>query len=178
MILYNSVLNWRVLRFCQLYWWLMHKFMFYDSQQIAAASSQRNISVFCVVSYVHPWRGEWKRSFSPDITIQTSLRSNYKITGKQGVRPIPLTSSAVEQMTGMKYNRIFDLQRRELDWLVRSFCMIHDDRVEFVLISEFSFWVAANMPLDDNLRLQILCINCPTQRLRRELDIVRKVIRK
>jgi len=34
------------------------------------------------------------------------------------------------------------------------------------------------MPLDDNLRLQILCINCTTQRLRRELDIVRKVILK
>lgn len=32
------------------------------------------------------------------------------------------------------------------------------------------------MPLDDNLRLQILSINCPTQRLRRELEIVRKVI--
>ena len=31
------------------------------------------------------------------------------------------------------------------------------------------------MPLDDNLRLQILSINCPTQRLRRELEIVRKV---
>ena len=33
------------------------------------------------------------------------------------------------------------------------------------------------MPLDDNLRLQILSINCPTQRLRRELEIVRKVIK-
>ena len=43
------------------------------------------------------------------------------------------------------------------------------------LPSDFSFWVAANMPLDDNLRLQILSINCPTQRLRRELEIVRKV---
>jgi len=32
------------------------------------------------------------------------------------------------------------------------------------------------MPLDDNLRLQILSINCPTQRLRRELEIVRKVV--
>lgn len=42
--------------------------------------------------------------------------------------------------------------------------------------SDFSFWVAANMPLDDSLRLQILGINCPTQRLRKELEIVRKVI--
>lgn len=39
---------------------------------------------------------------------------------------------------------------------------------------DFSFWVAANMPLDDSLRLQILGINCPTQRLRKELEIVRK----
>ncbi|KAK2563374.1 Protein cereblon [Acropora cervicornis] len=39
---------------------------------------------------------------------------------------------------------------------------------------KFSFWVAANMPLDDDLRLQVLGIDCPTQRLRRELEIVRK----
>ena len=32
------------------------------------------------------------------------------------------------------------------------------------------------MPLDDNLRLQILSINCATERLRKELEIVRKVI--
>lgn len=49
-------------------------------------------------------------------------------------------------------------------------------KLTFFLPLDFSFWVAANMPLDDNLRLQILSINCPTQRLRRELEIVRKVI--
>lgn len=32
------------------------------------------------------------------------------------------------------------------------------------------------MPLDDSLRLQILSINCATERLRKELEIVRKVI--
>lgn len=45
-----------------------------------------------------------------------------------------------------------------------------------VYFLDFSFWVAANMPLDDSLRIQILSINCPTQRLRKELDIVRKVL--
>ncbi|XP_048589139.1 protein cereblon isoform X1 [Nematostella vectensis] len=40
--------------------------------------------------------------------------------------------------------------------------------------TEFSFWIAANLPLDDRLRLQILTINCPTQRLRKELSIMQK----
>uniref|UniRef100_T1JIH3 Protein cereblon n=1 Tax=Strigamia maritima TaxID=126957 RepID=T1JIH3_STRMM len=42
------------------------------------------------------------------------------------------------------------------------------------LASEFSFWVAANLPLDDTLRLNILAIDSPIQRLRCELSILEK----
>lgn len=51
-----------------------------------------------------------------------------------------------------------------------------DQQYDIIIFLDFSFWVAANMPLDDSLRLQILSINCATERLRKELEIVRKVI--
>jgi cereblon len=40
--------------------------------------------------------------------------------------------------------------------------------------SEFSYWVAANLPLDDSQRCQLLAINCPIQRLRWELSLLQK----
>jgi len=40
--------------------------------------------------------------------------------------------------------------------------------------SEFSYWVAANLPLDDTLRLNILGINSSVQRLRCELSILER----
>ncbi|UYV67156.1 CRBN [Cordylochernes scorpioides] len=40
--------------------------------------------------------------------------------------------------------------------------------------TDFSFWVAANLPLDDTMRLNLLAFNCATQRLRCELSILRK----
>ena len=39
---------------------------------------------------------------------------------------------------------------------------------------EFSYWVAANLPLDDNQRCQLLTINSSIQRLRWELSLLEK----
>ncbi|KXJ24585.1 protein cereblon [Exaiptasia diaphana] len=39
---------------------------------------------------------------------------------------------------------------------------------------DFSYWVAANLPLDDTLKIELLNIDCTTQRLRKELDIMHK----
>jgi len=41
--------------------------------------------------------------------------------------------------------------------------------------SEFSFWVAANLLLDDAFRLHLLTIDSAIQRLRCELSIMRRV---
>ena len=41
--------------------------------------------------------------------------------------------------------------------------------------SDFSFWVAANLPLDDTLKLRLLWINSAIQRLRCELSIMQRV---
>ncbi|XP_072178020.1 protein cereblon-like [Diadema setosum] len=40
--------------------------------------------------------------------------------------------------------------------------------------SDFSFWVASNMPLDDSQRISLLRINSAVQRLRRELELLQK----
>lgn len=40
---------------------------------------------------------------------------------------------------------------------------------------DFSYWVAANLPLDDNQRLLLLGINEVTERLRQELRILEEV---
>ena len=42
-------------------------------------------------------------------------------------------------------------------------------------VSEFSFWVAGNLPLDDGLKLHLLRMDSPIQRLRCELSIMQKV---
>ncbi|KAK3699916.1 hypothetical protein QZH41_016573 [Actinostola sp. cb2023] len=39
---------------------------------------------------------------------------------------------------------------------------------------DFSYWVAANLPLDDKLKIELLHIDCTTQRLRKELDIMQR----
>lgn len=39
---------------------------------------------------------------------------------------------------------------------------------------EFSYWVAATLPLDDKLKLELLGINCSIQRLRWELNLLQK----
>uniref|UniRef100_UPI0035CD3D9F Protein cereblon n=1 Tax=Homo sapiens TaxID=9606 RepID=UPI0035CD3D9F len=39
---------------------------------------------------------------------------------------------------------------------------------------DFSYWVAANLPIDDSLRIQLLKIDSAIQRLRCELDIMNK----
>ena len=40
---------------------------------------------------------------------------------------------------------------------------------------DLSYWVIQNLPLDDDLRLQLLSINNPNQRLRAELSILQRV---
>lgn len=42
--------------------------------------------------------------------------------------------------------------------------------------TEFSFWVAANLPLEDNMKLDMLTMNCAVQRLRSQLSILLKVM--
>ena len=41
--------------------------------------------------------------------------------------------------------------------------------------TELSFWVAGNLPLDDNLKLHLLTIDSAIQRLRCELSIMQRV---
>ena len=41
--------------------------------------------------------------------------------------------------------------------------------------TEFSYWVTHNLPLDDKLRKQLLKLDCPIHRLRRQLEIIQKV---
>ena len=41
--------------------------------------------------------------------------------------------------------------------------------------SDFSFWVITNLPLSDNLKLQLLRINSAVQRLRFEYQLLQKV---
>ena len=40
---------------------------------------------------------------------------------------------------------------------------------------ELSHWLAANLPLDDVLRGQLLTINCAVSRLRAEISIMQRV---
>lgn len=40
---------------------------------------------------------------------------------------------------------------------------------------DFSFWVAGNLPLDDNMKLHLLRVDSAVQRLRCQLSIMRKV---
>ncbi|XP_062520664.1 protein cereblon-like [Corticium candelabrum] len=40
--------------------------------------------------------------------------------------------------------------------------------------TEFSYWVAANLPLDDTLRLELLMTNSVIYRLQKELDVISK----
>lgn len=41
--------------------------------------------------------------------------------------------------------------------------------------TEFSFWLAANLPLDDGLKLRLLRIDSAVQRLRFELSVMQRV---
>ena len=41
--------------------------------------------------------------------------------------------------------------------------------------TEFSFWVAGNLPLDDGMKLHLLKIDSAVQRLRCELSIMQRV---
>ena len=43
--------------------------------------------------------------------------------------------------------------------------------------TEFSFWVAGNLPLDDGLKLHLLKMDSAIQRLRCELSIMKKVVK-
>lgn len=43
-------------------------------------------------------------------------------------------------------------------------------------MADFSFWVASNMPLDDLQRIGLLKIDSPVQRLRKELELLQKVL--
>jgi cereblon len=42
--------------------------------------------------------------------------------------------------------------------------------------AEFSYWVAANLPLEDSQRVEFLSINCPIQRLRWLLSVLKKYL--
>jgi len=44
--------------------------------------------------------------------------------------------------------------------------------------TSFSYWVATNIPIDDNRKLRLLSLNCAIQRLRFELSILKRVSRK
>ena len=41
--------------------------------------------------------------------------------------------------------------------------------------TEFSYWVTHNLPLDNNRRDSLLKMDCPIQRLRKQLEIMKKV---
>ena len=41
--------------------------------------------------------------------------------------------------------------------------------------TDFSYWVAGNLPLDDRLKLHLMTIDCAQQRLRCELSIMKRV---
>lgn len=41
--------------------------------------------------------------------------------------------------------------------------------------TEFSYWVTHNLPLDNNQRDSLLKMDCPVQRLRKQLEIMQKV---
>ena len=41
--------------------------------------------------------------------------------------------------------------------------------------TEFSYWVTHNLPLDNNRRDSLLKMNCPIQRLRKQLEIMQNV---
>ncbi|XP_068702174.1 protein cereblon-like isoform X2 [Montipora foliosa] len=128
----------------------------------------------------HPEGSFWScyHKFGCQATTSGMLEKPYQIStgknrlGKTKHKKVPISLSSWPRWVYEQYNPyvLIELIKRELKSWSETL------RLENVPNSptEFSFWVAANMPLDDNLRLQILCINCPTQRLRRELDIVRK----
>lgn len=41
--------------------------------------------------------------------------------------------------------------------------------------TEFSYWVTHNLPLDNHRRINLLQMDCPIQRLRKQLEIMQKV---
>jgi hypothetical protein len=41
--------------------------------------------------------------------------------------------------------------------------------------TEFSYWVTHNLPLDNDRRDSLLKMDCPIQRLRKQLEIMQKV---
>ncbi len=66
--------------------------------------------------------------------------------------------------------RIHQKLRHELKGLTASHSNIPFDP------TELSFWLAQNLTMDDTIRLQILKLDCPVQRLRFELTLLENVV--
>ncbi|XP_015764904.1 PREDICTED: protein cereblon-like isoform X2 [Acropora digitifera] len=92
--------------------------------------------------------------------------------GKTKCKRVAISLSSWPRWVYQQYNPyvLMEFIKKELKSWSDTLCLDNVPKTP----TEFSFWVAANMPLDDDLRLQVLGIDCPTQRLRRELEIVRK----
>ncbi len=58
-------------------------------------------------------------------------------------------------------------------------CWYEPDRVRALSENrvDFSYWVASNLPLGDETKLQLLGVNCSMQRLRAELSLMKQVCR-
>ncbi|XP_022102468.1 LOW QUALITY PROTEIN: protein cereblon-like [Acanthaster planci] len=121
-----------------------------------------------------------------------------QLSSRNRLRPIPLQlqqPSGPERMQWLRERRKRHLGAANWTWLPpwvyemydAEVLMLHikaelrswyEDSVKFHTLpsnpSGFSFWVASNLPLNDTQRLKLLEINCPVQRLRLELDTLRK----
>lgn len=128
----------------------------------------------------HPEGALWScyHKFGCQATTHGYLAKPHQVTsgknrlGKKKCHKVPTSLSSWPSWVYELYNPfvLMDLIKKELKSWSET---LRIDNIPQSPI-DFSFWVAANMPLDDSLRLQILGINCPTQRLRKELEIVRK----
>ncbi len=108
---------------------------------------------------------------SSDISV-TSLLSQKRIYDKQYKVPYSVWPSWIHR----SYDLQFIAQRVLLELRTSIFVDVGSGSIVPRNPVDLSYWVIQNLPLEDDLRLQLLSINNPNQRLRAELSILQRVI--
>jgi cereblon len=98
--------------------------------------------------------------------------SDYKVNMLQKLRQDPPSLSPIPSWVYRIYDPVILMNRVKKEFQTWSQNMAIKHQASNP--TEFSYWVAANLPLDDTLRLELLVTNCVAYRLQRELDVINK----
>lgn len=107
---------------------------------------------------------------SSDVSI-ASLLSKKRIYDTQYKIPYSIWPSWIHR----SYDLQFLAQRVLLELRTSIFVDVGSGSIVPRDPIDLSYWVIQNLPLDDDLRLQLLSINNPNQRLRAELSVLQRV---